>query len=75
MNKHLSDEEVKNIFTYHPPNADQRDSYEKINAMFQSVAVTLNATLPEGPGKTVAFRKLSEARMQANACVALEGKF
>lgn len=68
-------EEIDNIFSYHPPTEEQRKIYEAINEKFLSVAHFLNITLPDGPGKTVAIRKLSEARMQSNACVALKGKF
>jgi len=71
----MTEDQIRNIFTYHPPDAGQREVYEKINALFVYVALELNALLPEGPGKTVAFRKLQEARHQANACVALNGTF
>ena len=71
----MTEDQIKNIFTYHPPDAGQREVYEKTNAMFVHVALELNALLPEGPGKTAAFRKLQEARHQANACVALNGTF
>jgi Xaa-Pro aminopeptidase len=71
----MSTEQLKEIFSYHAPTAEQREIYEKINAAFLACAETIDPLLPEGPGKTVAIRKLAEARMQANASVALEGKF
>ena len=71
----MTEDQIKNIFTYHPPDAGQREVYEKINAAVTELALLLNELLPEGPGKAVAFRKLQEARHQANACVALNGTF
>ena len=71
----MTDNQLKDIFTYHPPTPEQREIYEKINAAFLECAQVVNAVTPEGPGKTVAIRKLSDARMQANASVALEGRF
>ena len=66
---------IESIFTYHKPTAEQAETYERINALFMYIALSLNHALPEGPGKTVAIRKLADARMAANAAVALEGKF
>jgi hypothetical protein len=71
----MTKEQIKDIFSYHPPTPEQREVYEKINEAFIQCAETIEPLLPEGPGKTVAFRKLSDARMQANASVALEGRF
>lgn len=71
----MQSEQITEIFSYHPPTEGQREIYERINESFRSLALELNTLLPEGPGKTVAFRKLQEARHQANACVALDGKF
>ena len=68
-------EQIKDIFTYHAPTPEQREIYEQINAAFVACAVVIEPLLPEGPGKTVAIRKLAEARMQANASVSLEGRF
>jgi len=71
----MTDNQLKDIFTYHPPTPEQREIYEKINAAFLECAHVVNAVAPEGPGKTAAIRKLSDARMQANASIALEGRF
>ena len=66
---------VEFIFTYHPPSPEQRATYDGLTAEFLRLALHVNAALPEGPGKTVAIRKLAEARMAANAAVALAGRF
>lgn len=67
--------EITEIFSYHPPTEEQRETYAEINAAFIKCAEDVAPLLPDGPGKTVAIRKLADARMAANAAVALEGKF
>lgn len=71
----MTDEQLKDIFTYRPPTEKQRELYERINIAFLECAQVVNAVTPDGPGKTVAIRKLSDARMAANAAIALEGRF
>jgi hypothetical protein len=71
----MTDEQLKDIFTYHAPTEEQRVKYEQINEAFLACARVVNAVTPDGPGKTVAIRKLNEARMAANAAIALEGRF
>ena len=71
----FDDSEIEIIFCYHAPTAEQRETYEKINAAFVACAKAIIPLLPDGEGKMVAVRKLSDARMSANASVALEGKF
>jgi len=66
---------IEEVFSYHAPTAEQRETYEKINAAFIACAKAVLPLLPIGDGKVAATRKLSDARMQANASVALEGRF
>lgn len=71
----MTNEQIEDIFTYHAPKPEQIEKYAKINEAFQSCAKVINEVMPAGAGATSAIRKLSEARMAANAAVALEGKF
>lgn len=71
----FDDKEINDIFSYHAPTAEQRETYEKINAAFIACAKEVAALLPDGPGRTVAIRALSDARMKCNASVALGGAF
>ena len=73
--REFNDAEIEDLFSYHPPTPEQRGTYEEINAAFVECAKKIAPLLPGGPGKTVAVRKLSDARMSANAAVALNGKF
>lgn len=67
--------EIADIFTYHAPTPEQRETYEQINAAFVECAKKVASLMPDGPGRTVAIRALSDARMKCNASIALEGKF
>lgn len=66
---------IDHIFTFHKATPEQAAIYDALTDYFRWLARKLNEKLPEGPGKTVAIRKLSDARMAANAAVALEGRF
>lgn len=67
--------EIRDIFSYHAPTPEQRVIYEKINEAFIQCALASIPLIPDGPGKTLAVRALADARMKANAAVALDGKF
>ena len=71
----MTDEQLQDVFSYHAPKPEQVGKYQAINAAFLACAQAINEQMPGGPGATVALRKLSEARMAANAAVALEGRF
>lgn len=71
----MTEELIRDIFTYFPPTPELTGTYQEINASFIAVALKLDALLPKGAEKTGAIRKLSEARMHANAALVLEGKF
>jgi hypothetical protein len=71
----MTHEQLEDIFCYHAPTEAQRIKYELINDAMLECAKQIDAVMPAGPGATVAIRKLAEARMAANAAVALEGRF
>lgn len=70
-----TNEEIEDIFSYHAPKAEQAAKYTAVNAAFVECAKLVNEVMPDGPGATVALRKLAEARMAVNAAIALEGRF
>lgn len=71
----FDEEEIRDIFTYHPPTHNQAATYGLINDAFTECALKIAPLMPDGPGKTAAIRALASARMAANAAVALQGKF
>lgn len=71
----FDEKEIAEIFTYHAPTVTQQKTYQQINLAFIRCASEVAELMPDGPGKTVAIRKLADARMACNAAVALEGRF
>lgn len=62
--------ELDNIFTYHPPKGDQPERYEKIRSMAKDLAKFIDDKCPESREKALAFTKLEECVMWANASIA-----
>lgn len=69
-----SDEELRELFTYHAPTGSQVGAYEAINKAAYSFAVILKRHCPAGADRLDALRLIRMARMTANASVALKGK-
>lgn len=63
-------EEMKNRFTYHEPQGDQPRRYEEIRSTARLLAVTIDSFCSESREKSLAFTKLEEAVMWANASIA-----
>lgn len=64
--------EVKRLFTYQPPKDDQPDRYKAINEKAEALALAIVKNCPPSADTTAAVRKVREARMTANAAIALE---
>ncbi|WP_280499352.1 DUF7681 family protein [Nocardia cyriacigeorgica] len=63
--------ELANRFTYHPALTDRRrNAHDSVRAAVAAVAVELNNLVPEGREKALAFTKLEEAMLWANAALA-----
>lgn len=59
---------------YHAPTPDTLPRHETVNGAFQMLAAQIWASLPDGPGKTVAIRAIGRARMECNSCIANGGQ-
>jgi len=66
MNSNL----IKNNFTYHPPKGDQPQRYEEIRGSAMLLADLIDLTCPDSREKSLAFTKLEESVMWANASIA-----
>lgn len=69
-----SREQLRNIFTYHPPTPDDQIAYEKVRNAAYEFAVALVECTPPSADQTTAIRKLRECVMTANAAIALKGQ-
>jgi len=63
-------EEIENRFTYHAPKADQPKRYEVIRGHAKAFALVIEEMVPESREKSLAFTKLEEVMMWANAAIA-----
>lgn len=70
----FTDAVIDDLFTYHPPTADQPARYEKLRAAARGFAKVMVEVTPEGADQSAAVRHLREAVMTANAAIAFSGK-
>lgn len=64
---------LSHCFVYHPPHCDaQRQRYETVRGNCYRAAESLLFLCPPSAERTLAFRKLEEAMMWANASIARE---
>jgi hypothetical protein len=71
----LSKDDLRDIFSYHPPEPGQPEKYDAIRRAALAYAETVIENTPPSADQTAAIRKLRESVMTANAAVALKGKF
>ena len=66
----MTDDQLKNLFSYHAPFGDQAKRYELIRAAGLILAQTIQELAPESAEKTTAIRRVQESVMYANAAIA-----
>jgi len=70
----MRDEEiVAEFFKYHAPNETTIPKYAAINQAAKNFAEVILANCPRGADRSAAIRLLRDARMTANAAIALNG--
>jgi hypothetical protein len=67
-------EQIVNTFTYHAPFGDQIERYQDLRNRAKELALLIEACCPESREKSLAFTKLQEAIMFANAAIAINEK-
>lgn len=71
----ISDELVADIFDYHQWTAEQIDAGKKVREALGAAYKAVIENVPPGPTRTVALRKIREARMDANSQITDGGKY
>lgn len=66
----MTRDEVVNYFHYHAPQGDQAERYEQLTTAFRELALLVLELTPACADQTVAIRKLIDARMASNMCIA-----
>ena len=69
------EETVRDMFLYHPWNQDQQESGDLVRAALMEAVRVIIANVPPCPDRTVAIRKLREARMDCNSAITHNGKY
>jgi glycyl-tRNA synthetase beta subunit len=70
----MTNEQIKEIFTYHKPFGTQQDRYEKLRNVARVMAQEINEMCPESREKSLALTNLQQAIMWANASIAINEK-
>jgi hypothetical protein len=68
-----SEEIIAEFFKYHAPNETTIPKYAAINQAAKNFAEVILANCPPGADRSAAIRLIRDARMTANASVALNG--
>jgi len=71
----LTIENVDDCFTYHQWDAEQMQAGTEVRAALIHAARVILNTVPPCPDRSVALRKLREARMDANSAITHRGRF
>lgn len=62
--------DLDNIYTYHAPKGSQTDRYIALRSEAKELAQLINDLCPDTRERSLAFTKLEEAIMWANASIA-----
>lgn len=65
--------EIRELFTYHAPTAEQQERLVKVRAAARHFAAVILSCASVGADRSAAMRKLREAVMTVNAAIVLEG--
>lgn len=66
----LNNRQIENNFKYHAPKPGQPEIYQQIRDKAKELAYLIDLKVPEGREKALAFTKLEECVMWANAGIA-----
>jgi hypothetical protein len=63
--------QLRKMFTYHPPQNDQVERYQRIRDAALAFAGEILSCAPESAERTLAIRDVQRASMMANAAIAI----
>lgn len=66
----ISEEELNNRFTYHPPKEGQPEQYQELRECGKTLASLINVLVPDSREQSLALTKVEEAIFWANAGIA-----
>lgn len=69
------DKAIDDAFTYHPWTQEQIAKGLEVRVALATAVKVIVANVPPGPDRTVAIRKIREARMDANSALTHGGRY
>lgn len=69
----VGSDDLEKLFTYQPPTDDMRPRFAAVSAALLAAARTIVENVPSSADRTIAIQHLVDARMRANAAIALDG--
>ena len=66
----MTQEDLNNIFSFHPPTPEKLLQYDDIRSTCRELAGLINDSCPESTEKSLAIIKLEEVMFWANASIA-----
>ena len=66
----MTEDDIVNRFTYHPPQEGQPEKYERIRDFAKAYALLILKLCPSGREQSLAITHLEEAVFWANAAIA-----
>jgi len=67
--------EVEDAFEYHEWTPEQVEAGTRVRRVLADAVLQIIRDVPPGPDRTVAIRKIREARMDANSAITHGGKY
>jgi len=70
-----TDEQIDDMFEYHAWTDEQKAAGALVRSALASAVKVIVNVVPDGPDRSVAIRKIREARMDANSAITNGGKY
>lgn len=68
--KSITDDDIHERFTYHPPSPAGSESHGELTMGFMKLAHLINSVCPDGREKSTVLTKLEEGKFWASAAIA-----
>jgi hypothetical protein len=68
-------DQIDDAFEYHPWTPEQVEAGRQVRTALAMAVKVIVGNVPPGPDRTVAIRKIREARMDANSAITHGGKY
>jgi hypothetical protein len=69
------DAAIEDAFEYHPWDGKKAEAGTQVRRALVNAVKVIVANVPPGPDRTVAIRKLREARMDCNSAITHNGRY